>query len=328
MQQNDQQDLEKNYIPHKVRIATSSCLLGNEVRYDGGHKHNRYLTDSLSLYFDFVPFCPEAAIGMGIPRPPIRLVKKPDGIHAVGINDPSMDKTSELRNYASQVASQQLTDICGFIFKKDSPSCGMERVRVFDDNQVPSKTGSGIFAGEIMNVCPNLPVEEEGRLMDPVLRENFIERVFIYYRWQQIAQNLSPSSLVEFHSTHKFNVLAHDEPAYRKLGQLVADAGTDRFEAICESYIHILMQALKKPATRKKHTNVLMHVMGFIKPHLDSDDKKELLEVIDVYRLGRLPLIVPITLLKHYLRRFPQPYIEQQYYMNPYPEELMLRNQV
>lgn len=311
--------------PHQINIGISSCLLGNEVRYDGGHKRNAYILNTLSSYFQFQAFCPEAAIGMGIPRPPIRLVQRQDGIHAVGIQDPSMDKTSELSDYAFETIPQ-ISPLSGFVFKKDSPSCGMERVKVYDHNNMPGKTGQGIFANVVMQALPNLPVEEEGRLMDPVLRENFIERVFIYYRWQQLQKDLTPGNLVDFHARHKFNVLAHDEVAYRRLGRLVADAGTDKFASISQSYIDILMAALKKPASKKKHTNVLMHVMGYIKPHLDSDDKKELLEVFENYRLGQLPLIVPITLLKHYLRRFPQPYIEQQYYMNPYPEELMLRN--
>lgn len=311
--------------PHQINLGISSCLLGNEVRYDGGHKRNAYILNSLSDYFQFQPFCPEAAIGMGIPRPPIRLVQLDDGIHALGIQDPRMDKTAELTTYAFETLPQ-INLLSGFIFKKDSPSCGMQRVKVFDRNSVPAKTGQGIFAAVLMQALPNLPVEEEGRLMDPVLRENFIERVFIYYRWQQMQNDLTPGKLVEFHARHKFNVLAHDEVSYRRLGRLVADAGSEKFSHVCQSYLDILMSALKKPASKKQHTNVLMHVMGYIKSHLDSDDKKELLEILEAYRLGQLPLIVPITLLKHYLRRFPQPYIEQQYYMNPYPEELMLRN--
>ena len=311
---------------HIIRIGISSCLLGQEVRYDGGHKRNVYVLNSLSRYFEFVPYCPEVAIGLGVPRPPIRLVSRNDGIHAVGTEDPTMDKTDALRDYAFEV-SGQLSDIAGYILKKDSPSCGMERVRVFDKNNVPAKTGSGIYAATLMQCQPNLPFEEEGRLMDPVLRENFIERVFVYYRWQQmIKDGLTPAALVDFHSRHKFNVLAHDEPAYRRLGRLVADAGKEHLHSLAGSYIDILMPALKKPATRKQHTNVLMHVMGYLKNSLDGDDKQELLEVLDKYRLGQVPLIVPITLLRHHLRKYPQAYIDQQYYMNPYPEELMLRN--
>lgn len=311
---------------HVIRIGISSCLLGQEVRYDGGHKRNVYVLENLSRYFEFVPYCPEVAIGMGVPRPPIRLVRREDGVHAVGIEDPTIDKTDELRDYAFEV-SGQLGDIAGYILKKDSPSCGMERVRVFDRNNVPAKTGSGIYASTLMECLPNLPFEEEGRLMDPVLRENFIERVFVYYRWLQLNKaGLTPAGLVEFHSSHKFNLLAHDEPAYRRLGRLVADAGKEQLHRLAQEYIDILMQALKKPATRKRHTNVLMHVMGYLKSSLDGDDKQELLDVLDKYRHGQVPLIVPITLLKHHLRKNPHPYIEQQYYMNPYPEELMLRN--
>ena len=315
-----------NPLTHTIRIGVSSCLVGQEVRFDGGHKRNVFMLNNLSPYFEFVPYCPEVAIGMGVPRPPMRLVQRQDGVHAVGTQDPTLDNTEALRDYAFEV-SGQLQAVSGYILKKDSPSCGMERVRVYDSNNVPAKTGSGIYADTLMQCHPDLPFEEEGRLMDPVLRENFIERVFIYYRWQQmIKDGLTPSALVDFHSRHKFNVLAHDEPAYRRLGRLVADAGTEQLASLAGRYIDILMQALKIPATRKRHTNVLMHVMGYLKNSLDGDDKQELLEVLDKYRLGQVPLIVPITLLKHHLRKYPQPYIDQQYYMNPYPEELMLRN--
>lgn len=230
---------------HMIRIGVSSCLLGQEVRYDGGHKRNVFMLSNLSPYFEFVPYCPEVAIGMGVPRPPIRLVRRDDAVRAVGIQDPAMDKTDALRDYAFEV-SGQLQAISGYILKKDSPSCGMERVRVFDHNNVPAKTGSGIYAATLMDCLPNMPFEEEGRLMDPVLRENFIERVFIYYRWQQLLhEGLTPATLVDFHSRHKFNVLAHDEPAYRRLGQLVADAGKEQLDSLAGRYIDILMQALK-----------------------------------------------------------------------------------
>lgn len=300
--------------------------MGEPVRYDGGYKRNIYITGTLSRYFDFEEYCPEAAIGMGIPRPPIRLVKKEDGIHAVGIKDPMVDVTERLRDYGQDVVNR-LGGISGYIFKKDSPSCGMERVRLFDSNDVPTRSGRGIYADVIMQGLPLLPVEEEGRLMDPVLRENFIERVFIYYRWQRLVRDgLTRNELIEFHSRHKFNVLAHDEVIYRRLGRLVAEITKSNFNAVVNNYIELLMQALKKPASRKKHTNVLMHVMGFFKKQLSTDDKQELVVLIDNYRRGQLPLIVPITMLRHHLRRHPHPYIEQQYYMDPYPEELMLRN--
>ena len=311
---------------HHVSIGVSSCLLGQAVRYDGGHKKNTYITQSLANYFELLPFCPETAIGMGVPRPPIRLVDSADEIRAIGIDNPSQDFTAALKNTAVEIAGSMM-QISGYILKKDSPSCGMERVKVFDNNGVPEKRGVGIYASTLMQQQPLLPVEEEGRLQNPVLRENFIERVFVYYRWQQlIANGLSAAALVEFHSRHKFNVLAHDQALYRRLGQLVADAGGGQLQIIADDYIKLLMQALKKKASRQNHSNVLMHIMGFLKNQLDSDDKQELLDVLDDYRNGQVPLIVPITLFRHHLRRHPQAYIEQQYYMNPYPQELMLRN--
>ena len=315
-----------NGLRHRIRIGVSSCLLGQEVRYDGGHKRNTYITEGLSQYIDFVPFCPEIAIGMGVPRPPIRLLEKNGSWHAVEVDEPGHDFTDALQEYGSEVVSQ-LHEISGYIFKKDSPSCGIDRVRVFNDKKVPERRGRGIFAGTVMELRPLLPVEEEDRLQDPVLRENFIERIFVYSRWQQLVKSgLQLATLIEFHSRHKFTVLSHDEQAYRKLGRLVAEAGNHDIQSLASSYIEILMQALRKPASRKKHTNVLMHIMGHLKNHLASTDKQELLDILDNYRLGKIPLIVPITLFRHHLRHHPQTYISQQYYMNPYPEELMLRN--
>jgi len=311
-----------------IRIASSSCLLGQEVRYDGAHKRNGYMLESLADYFEFVPFCPEVAIGLGIPRKPIRLVKASDGVRVVGTDDPGLDVTNQLVEYGEQVATQ-LNGISGYIFKKGSPSCGIERVKVYSDNGYPVESSAGKYAETIMRRLPELPVEEEGRLMDSRLRENFIERVFIYNRWQGLLNiGLTAAGLVDFHTRHKFNVLAHDEPAYRELGRLVADAGKGNLDVRAESYIKMLMGALKKIATPKLHANVLMHIMGFVKQHLDSDDKQELLELIEAYRMQQVPLIVPITLIKHYLRRYPDPYIEQQYYLNPHPKELMLRNHI
>ncbi len=311
---------------HKIKIGISSCLLGEEVRYDGGHKRNVYITGTLSKYFEFKPICPEMAIGLGVPRPTIRLVDKGDGIRVVGVTDASLDVTDKLQNFSRQ-AAKGLQHLSGYILKKDSPSCGMERVRVYNSNEMPEKRGRGVFADTLMQTWPNLPVEEEGRLMDPVLRENFIERVFIFYRWQQLIHHgLTANKLVEFHTRHKFNLLAHDEIAYRQLGRMVAELDQDNLQAIANNYIELLMTGLQTPATRKRHTNVLMHVLGFFKNQLAAEDKQEMLELLGAYRKGQVPLIVPITMLKHHLRRYPHPYIEQQYYMNPYPEELMLRN--
>ena len=315
---------EQSGLP--IRVATSSCLLGEEVRFNGGHKHNGYLTKTLARYFELIPFCPEVAIGLGVPRPPIRLVRDGGQVRAVGVADRTLDVTEDLVEYGRTV-SATLDDVSGYILKRASPSCGMERVKIYSEKGMPVESGAGLFAQTIMHERPLLPTEEEGRLMDPVLRENFIERVFVYHRWLSMCRTgLTPAGLVDFHTRHKFSILAHDEVAYRELGQIVAGAGTASLPQLAESYATSLMTAMKKRATRKLHSNVLMHIMGFLKDRIDKDDKTELLEIFEKYRHGQLPLIVPVTLLKHHLRRHPDPYISRQYYLQPHPEELMLRN--
>lgn len=312
--------------PAPIRIGVSACLLGEQVRFDGGHKRNDYLTDSLARYFEFVPFCPEVSIGLGIPRAPIRLEQRDGRVHAVGVRDAGLDVSEPLRRYGVSVADQQ-RDLSGYIFKKGSPSCGLERVKIYGANGMPAGKGRGLFAEAVTERLPLLPVEEEGRLMDPVLRENFIERVFVYHRWQRlVAQGLTRAGLVDFHTRHKFSILAHDEQRYRELGRLVSAIAERDLDELGRTYAETLMAALRRRATRRRHANVLMHVMGFLKRHLDTDDKAELLELIDAYRIGQVPLIVPITLLKHHLRRHPNAYIEQQVYLSPHPRELMLRN--
>lgn len=312
----------------KIAIGISSCLLGQKVRFDGGHKHNAYITQSLGEFFSFVPFCPELAIGMTIPRAPIQLREIDHEIHAVGVKDSTIDKTAELSAYGKAVA-QDHRQLCGYIFKKDSPSCGMERVKVYSHRPMPEKRGRGIYASAFMAAQPALPTEEEGRLMDPRLRENFIERVFVYSRWQaQQSAGMTPAALVEFHTRHKFIIQAHNESAYRELGRLASTAGDGDFPHKTAAYLSQLMTALKHLATPRTHANVLMHIMGFLKKRLNSGDKQELLALIDDYRLGQVPLIVPLTLIKHYLRLYPDDYINQQFYLNPHPRELMLRNHV
>lgn len=316
----------------RIKIGISSCLLGNEVRYDGGHKRDGYITGTLGLYFDFVPLCPEVGAGLGVPRPTMHLVRKEGGLRAVNIKDAAIDHTDALGRYAAAV-TPQLEGVRGYILKKNSPSCGMERVKVYrldKQNLPPERDGVGIFAGVLRERFPLLPVEEEGRLCDPVLRENFIERVFVYHRWQQLlASGLKAGDLVTFHAGHKYILMAHDQDIARELGQMVAQAGnSDDFARLAEGYIHLMMTALEKRVSRGQHANVLMHLMGYLKNDLDSDDRQELLETIHQYRHGYVPLIVPITLLKHHFRRHPQPYIGRQHYLNPHPGELMLRNQL
>ncbi len=316
-----------------IFVGVSSCLLGESVRYDGGHKHNSYVTQTLGRFFTFQPVCPEVAIGLGTPRPPIRLVRAEPGnapVRAVGIKDPALDVTEALEAFGERMA-RELGHLSGYIFKRASPSCGMERVKVYRAGRdvPPDNDGQGIYARELMQALPLLPTEEEGRLSDPVLRENFIERVFIYHRWQQLVRDgLTPAALVGFHTEHKYIIMSRGDDGYRTLGRLVATAGKADLTTLATDYSTRLMTLLRRPATRKRHSNVLMHLMGYLKKHLEAADKAELLELIDAYRHGRLPLIVPLTLLKHHLRRHPNAYLLRQHYFSPHPEELMLRNTI
>lgn len=312
----------------KPKIAVSSCLLGHQVRFDGGHKNNRYLADVLSQWFDFVPLCPEVAIGLGTPRPTIRLVATADGrVDAVSNADASLIYTDALADYGKKTAPN-LSLVAGYILKKDSPSCGMTRVKVYKgENLPPDRNGVGIYAKEIIKAYPNLPIEEEGRLMDTRLRENFLERVFLYVRWQAfVAEGLTSRGLVAFHTQHKFAIASHDETIYRELGRMVADAGKADLGECCERYLTLLMRGMKILTTPKKHANVLMHIMGFFKESLSADDKAELLRLINAHREGLVPVIVPITLINYFRKKYPNPYIDSQTYLEPHPPELMLRN--
>lgn len=308
-----------------IRIGISACLLGEKVRYDANHKLDTYIRDTLGQYFDFVPVCPEVAIGLGVPRPTLRLVGDPTRPRAVGVLDPSRDMTAALEHYGQRM-TRELPPLSGYILKSKSPSCGMERVKVYQERGVP-KMGRGLYARTLMAGRPLMPVEEEGRLGDPVLRENFIERVLCYHRWQQLeTQGITPARLVDFHARHKLILMSHGTEYYRALGRLVADAGSTEINALAQQYIHGFMTALAHPATRKRHSNVLQHLMGYLKKRLDSADKAELLEIIEAYRQGEVPLIVPVTLLNHHFRRHPNEYVAQQIYLAPHPRGLMLRN--
>ena len=309
----------------KIPIGISSCLLGQAVRYDGGHKRDAYINGTLSEYFDFHAFCPEVEIGLGTPRPTIHLVKVDGALRCVGIKDPEIDVTERLRHHAEQKKALH-AELCGYILKNNSPSCGMERVKVYEGIQ-SHKDGVGIYAQEMMRLNPLLPVEEEGRLGDAGLRENFIQRVYVLYRWKQMLETgLTPSDLTHFHARHKLIIMSHDD--YRDLGQLLASVTKANVADLAEQYILQLMTTLKKVAHRKNHVNVLQHIQGYLKKDLAADDKAELCEVIERYRNGYIPLIVPITLLKHHFRKSPDPYIDDSYYMSPYPQELQLINQL
>lgn len=310
----------------KIPVGISSCLLGQRVRYDGGHKSHSYITQTLGEYFEFRAFCPELAIGLGVPRTPIRLIRSVENeIRCVASNNPANDFTDALRTCADQQRSWQ-QELCGYILKKDSPSCGMERVKIWNE-VMPVREGQGIYAGQLQQNFPYLPVEEEGRLGDAVLRENFIQRVFALRRWHRmLASGLTVAALIEYHAHHKLIIMSHDQTMNRALGQLVAQTTRENLVDSARAYLLQFMQALQIRATRGNHVNVLQHIQGYLKTDLDTDDKQELVQSINNYRLGLLPLIVPITLLNHYFRKHPSSYIANSWYMSPYPAELQLQN--
>jgi uncharacterized protein YbgA (DUF1722 family)/uncharacterized protein YbbK (DUF523 family) len=299
------------------------------ARYDGGHKHDRFLTDILGRFVEWVPVCPEVELGMGIPREAIRLVRAGDDIRLIGERSQT-DHTHAMRTWArKRVRQLEELELCGYVLKKDSPSCGMERVRVYDPNRMPAKTGRGIFAEALISHLECLPVEEEGRLNDARLRENFVERVFAYRRLRSLfAQRWTLGQLVAFHTAHKLQLMAHSPAHYRELGRLVAEGKSFPRAELRERYEQTFMKALSKLATPRRHVNVLQHVLGHFRERLESDARAELLSLIQEYRAGLLPLIVPITLIHHHVRRLDVPYLTGQVYLQPHPKELMLRNHV
>ena len=309
-----------------IKIGVSSCLLGNMVRYDGGHQHDRYITGTLQDYWDFVPVCPEVECGLPVPREAMRLVGDPKNPRLL-TRKSGIDHTERMNSWASQkVRELESENLCGFIFKRGSPSSGMERVKVYNEDGMPSTVGVGLFARAFKDHFPLIPTEEDGRLHDPILRENFIETVFVYRRFRSLAATPSTDGLVQFHTRHKMLIRTHSEDHYRKLGKIVAIAGSLEMDELLATYQEILMAAMKRKPTVKKHVNVLMHMMGYFKKQLSKDEKQELLEVIENYRNQLVPLIVPITLFNHYIRKYSDSYLQGQYYLTPHPVELKLRN--
>jgi uncharacterized protein YbgA (DUF1722 family)/uncharacterized protein YbbK (DUF523 family) len=312
-----------------IRVGISTCLLGEAVRYDGAHKRDRYLTDVLGRYFEWVPVCPEVEVGMGTPRPPIRLVRGDDGVRLVEPKE-GRDWTRAMAAYArKRVRALAALELCGYVLKSGSPSCGMERVKVWSDEGMPEKIGSGLFAAELQRRLPSLPVEEEGRLHDARLRENWIERVFAYRRLRTLlAGRLSRGKLVAFHTAHKLQLLAHSETHYRALGRLVAEAKSFPDAELRVRYETGFMAALAKPATPRRHANVLQHALGHLRGKVDPAVSRELLAGIEDYARGLVPLVVPLTMLRHYVKLAEIAYLAGQIYLDPHPKELMLRNQV
>ena len=316
-------------MENDFKIGVSACLLGQKVRYDGGHKLDRFLTDTLGQYVSFVPVCPEAECGMGIPRESMHLEGDPAAPRLVTTKT-GKDLTDQMLQWANQRLQElQKENLCGFIFKSKSPSSGMERVNVFNEKGMPVKKGSGLFAAAFMKQFPLIPVEDDGRLHDPKIRDNFIERIFTLQRWRRISSDRKRiGDLVDFHTRHKLLILSHNQSHYRFMGKMVATAKEYPIGELFRIYEATLLEALKHKTTIKKNTNVLQHLMGYFKKQLSTDEKQEMLQIIDQYRAGYVPLVVPVTLINHYVRKYKQPYLSGQFYLQPHPVALQLRNHV
>ncbi len=312
-----------------IRLGISRCLLGEQVRYDGGHKRDPFLVDVLGRYVEWVPVCPEVEAGLGTPREAMRLEGIPARPRLVTIRT-RIDHAETMRGWGeSRLDELDALNLCGYVFKKDSPSCGIERVRIFNAHGMPSKKGVGLFAEAFRTRFPLTPIEEEGRLCDPVLRDNFIERVFAYHRWMALVRDgLTRQRLVRFHTAHKYLLLAHSPTNYRMLGRLVAAVSHYTTKELGTKYGTGLMEGLTMKATVRKHVNVLQHLAGHFRERLSRAEKREIHDVIADYHRGLVPLIVPMTLVRHYVHLFDVPYVRDQVYLNPHPKELMLRNHV
>jgi uncharacterized protein YbbK (DUF523 family)/uncharacterized protein YbgA (DUF1722 family) len=310
----------------RIRIGISSCLLGEEVRWDGGHKRNRFIAETLGKCFEWVPVCPELEVGMGIPREPVRLTGRVEAPKMVGAKS-GEDWTSKMTEYSrNRIRRLEEMDLCGYLLKSDSPSCGMERVKIHAGKGPPLRQGTGLFARQLMERFPLLPVEEEGRLQDPGRWESFIVRVFAYRRWKELETGgCRRRDLVTFHNAHKFLLLAHNPRLYQGLGRMVAQAPAHSRADLCRLYGETFMKALGKPASVKGHFNVLQHVGGFFANHLDRTKMTEIGELLEDYRRGLVPLIAPLTLLRRHARQQRIPCISEQIYLYPHPQEWLLR---
>lgn len=316
-------------MENKIKLGISSCLLGEKVRFDGGHKLNRYLRDTLGQYVEYVPVCPEVECGLPVPRESMRLVGDATAPRLI-TSRTNVDHTERMVNWSQEKVQQlEAEDLCGFIFKSSSPSSGMERVKVYNEKKIPAKKGIGIFARAYMDHFPLYPVEEEGRLNDPRLRENFIVRIFTFKRWRAVlAQRESRGQVIKFHTQHKMLMLAHSEKHCREMGKLLANPKAFSLPELYSRYQELLLDGLRFKTTIRKNVNVLQHALGFFKKILSADEKQELLEIIELYRNQYVPLIVPITLINHYTRKYEQPYLKEQCYLAPHPIELQLLNHV
>lgn len=310
-----------------TKIGVSSCVLGDKVRFDGGHKCSRFVADKVSELYKLVPICPEVGMGMAVPRPTIHLRQVLKGgkidIRLVDTKDAAIDHTQAMSKFITQVKSK-IVDLDGYIVAAKSPSCGMERIKIYNENgDLLHRKGVGMYVARMKQLFPNLPIEEDGRLNDKGLRESFFTRVTAHQQFRtQVLEQASVSNLIKFHSRNKFLILAYKQDIYRQLGRVVAHASKGDLQTVLSEYLSLMMLALSRTPSRKKHTNVLMHFQGFFKKHLTKEEKHELAENIEFYRMGLMPLLAPLTLLKHHLKKHPNEYLEQQSFFRPFPLEL------
>jgi uncharacterized protein YbgA (DUF1722 family)/uncharacterized protein YbbK (DUF523 family) len=312
-------------MQQRLKIGISACVMGRQVRYDASHKKSVFCTEQLAEFAEFVPVCPEVAVGLPVPRPTIRQIRTEDNLIKVSRPDGSGDVTQALTAFGQQTAKDN-QDLAGFIVCAKSPTCGMERVKVYHHHGKGSESnGVGLFTQQLMAANPSLPIEENGRLNDPVIRENFITRIFAYQKWLELqGQGVTKHRLFDFHRAHKYLLMSHHVASYRSLGQLIGQSDLP-LQPLAEQYITGFMAALSHKATRRTHTNTLQHLQGYFKSQLTSQKRQELSHEIDAYRQGLSPLLVPLTLINHHLREFPNAYLSDQVYLNPHPKELKLR---
>lgn len=313
----------------KIPVGVSQCLLGESVRFDGGHKHNRYLTDTLAHFFEFRPVCPEVAIGLGIPRKPIRLMVIGEQTRVVGVENPELDVTDALVAQA-ELTLAQMPEICGYVFMQKSPSCGVFGMKRYRTNGYTLDCkGRGAYAQRLMELMPYLPVEEAGRLNDAGLRDNFLARVFAFHDFKtHLSHELTAKKLIDFYSRYKYQVMAHHVPSYFEIGRFLSNLAGKDINSSRDHFFHLFMTALSHHANRKGNTNAMMHLRGYLKLVLNSSDKQELSQLIDSYKAGLVPLVVPLTLLKHHLLKLDNPYLKSQTFWSPHPEQLGVRNYI
>jgi uncharacterized protein YbgA (DUF1722 family)/uncharacterized protein YbbK (DUF523 family) len=306
----------------------SACLLGDAVRYDGGHKRNALLV-ALDPFVEWIKVCPEVECGMGTPREPIQLVDRDGRIHLVGVGS-GIDHTVTMASFAKRrVAELERADLCGYVLKSDSPSCGVAGVPIHGPGVSESqsaRTGTGLFAAELLARLTNLPIEQESGLQDPQSRDLFIERVCAYRRLRDLFdRRWTTGDLIAFHTAHKLVLMAHSPAAYRSLGRWVAAAKSTPQQTSAVDYTRQFMAALAIAPTRARHVNVLQHILGYFRPALDEGTRAGLAAAIEQYGLGAVPLDNPLARLRACARECDIGYLRNQLYLEPDPREFLMR---